>query len=100
MSSITANHVHATLGKYILIDGSHIVIDFEKSEVSWVADKATHRKYLDCFGQFASLPLGYNHPTLLKHKERLTNASLCKVVNSDLYSCEYASFVDRLFEIA
>ncbi len=94
---ITANKVHATLGEHILVDGFHHVIDFEKSQGSWLADKSTGKRYLDCFGQFASLSIGYNHPSLLAEKDRLTKAALCKVVNSDLYSEEYASFVEKLF---
>ena len=92
-----AHDVHTTLGEHILTDGLHHVIDFEKSQGSWLYDKASGQKYLDCFGQFASLALGYNHPSLLEAKDRLTNASMCKVVNSDLYSEEYASFVKALF---
>ena len=98
--SVTANNVRNVLGKHILTDGLPQIIDFEKSEGSWMVDKATGQRYLDCFGQFASLPLGYNHPRLLQYKDRLTQAALCKVVNSDLYSCEYASFVQTLFKKA
>jgi len=96
--SVTANNVHKALERYILTDGLPQVVDFGKSNGSWLVDKATGKKYLDCFGQFASLPLGYNDANLLRHKDQLTEAALCKVVNSDLYSCEYASFVDILFK--
>ena len=94
---IQANEVHAVLGEHILTDGFHHVIDFEKSQGSWLVDAATGKRYLDCFGQFASLPLGYNHPSLLEQRDRLNKAALCKIVNSDLYSEDYASFVDTLF---
>ena len=97
---VTANNVREILDGHILTDGLFQVIDFDKSEGSWLVDKATGQKYLDCFGQFASLPLGYNHPRLLQHKDRLTKAALCKVVNSDLYSCEYAGFVKTFFKKA
>ena len=40
-----------------------IRIDFEKSHDSFLYDKNTDRKYLDFFGMYASLPLGYNHKT-------------------------------------
>lgn len=97
---IPANAVIDTLKKYILVDGYHHVMDFEKSHGSWLVDKNDGKEYLDCFGQFASLALGYNHPALIKNKDRLVNAAMCKIVNSDLYSEEYASFVDKFFKVA
>jgi len=97
---VTANNVRKVLGEHILTDGLPQVIDFERSEGSWMVDRATGHKYLDCFGQFASLPLGYNHPTYVMQQDRLRDAARCKVVNSDLYSCEYASFVETLFKKA
>jgi len=97
---IPANKVHEVLSEHILVDGFPQVFDFAKSEGSWLADQATGKKYLDCFGQFASLPLGYNHPRLLDKRDRLLEAALCKVVNSDLYTCEYASFVHTFFKYA
>ena len=98
--NIQPQQVHKSLSKHILADGLDYVIDLEKSAGSWLHDKVTNKKYLDCFGQFASLPLGYNHPSLLAEKDRLLEVSLCKIVNSDLYSCEYASFVDTMFDKA
>ena len=38
-----------------------IRIDFDKSHDSYLFDKNTNKKYLDFFGMYASLPLGYSH---------------------------------------
>ena len=100
MIQVTANNVHESLSNHILTDGLSIVIDFERSKGSWLVCKKTGQKYLDCFGQFASLSIGYNHPIFVNHTDKLTEAAKCKIVNSDLYSCEYASFVETLFEKA
>lgn len=98
--SVLQENVISTLKEHILVDGFHHVMDFERSHGSWLVDKVDGKEYLDCFGQFASLALGYNHHSLLRNKYRLTNAALHKIVNSDLYSVEYASFVDKLFKFA
>ena len=38
-----------------------IIIDFKKSQGSYVFDKKTKHTFLDLFSMFSSLPLGYNH---------------------------------------
>lgn len=84
--------------KHILVDHNAIVIDLEKSEGSWIVDKETGKTYLDCFSQFASQPLGWNHPKIAKQKDRLLNAALHKVANSDMYTEEYVEFVETFAE--
>jgi len=87
------NKVHETLKKHILIDDEAVVIDLEKSEGSWLAD-TSGKTYLDCFSQFASQPLGWNHPKVLAQKDRLLKAAIHKVANSDMYTQEFADFVE------
>lgn len=38
-----------------------IIIDFEKSQGSYLFDKKTGKYFLDFFSMYSSLPLGYNH---------------------------------------
>jgi len=88
--------VISDLKKYVLVDGFHVVADLEKSHGSWVVDKETGKEYLDCYSQFASQALGWNHPSLdcdfgdvIKHK----------MANSDMYTETYRDFVDKFAEV-
>ena len=40
----------------------NIRYDFDKSNGSYIFDKNTNKSYLDFFGMFSSIPIGYNHP--------------------------------------
>ena len=87
------------LDKFILTDGFHIVVDLEKSQLSWIVDQETGNRYLDCYSQFASQPIGWNHPYLNPYKESIQKASMYKIANSDMYSEIYATFVEELSNI-
>lgn len=87
------------LKQHILVDGYHIVVDPLNSCGSWIEDLNTKRRYLDCYSQFASQALGWNHPNLVKHKDFLGEVALHKLANSDMYSEVYADFVDAIAEI-
>ena len=86
------------LSKHILTDGFHVVVDPMSSEGSWVVD-TDGNKYLDCYSQFASQPLGWKHPALLKAQNEMGISGRIKLANSDMYSEEYADFVDKFSEI-
>ena len=81
----------------ILVDGYHHIFDFDKSHDSWLYDSGEKKEYLDCFGQFGSMALGYNHPSLVKVQAEISKVSLSKIVNSDIYSEQYADFAEALF---
>ena len=97
---IDARNVHATIGKHMLADGMDQVIDLKKSHGSWLVDARDGKEYLDLFSMFASMPVGYNHPTLLENRERIAAAALNKITNSDIYSTQMAEFVDTVGRIA
>jgi len=97
---IDARNVHATIGKHMLADGMDQVIDLKKSHGSWLVDARDGKPYLDLFSMFASMPVGYNHPTLLENRERIATAALNKITNSDIYSTQMAEFVDTVGRIA
>jgi len=97
---IDARNVHETIGKYMLADGMDQVIDLKKSHGSWLVDARDGKEYLDLFSMFASMPVGYNHPTLLENRERIAAAALNKITNSDIYSTQMAEFVDTVGRIA
>ena len=97
---IDVRNVHATIGKHMLADGMDQVIDLKKSHGSWLVDARDGKEYLDLFSMFASMPVGYNHPTLLENRERIADAALNKPTNSDIYSTQMAEFVDTIGRIA
>ena len=97
---IDARNVHSTIGKHMLADGMDQVIDLKKSHGSWLVDARDGKEYLDLFSMFASMPVGYNHPTLLENRERIADAALNKPTNSDIYSTQMAEFVDTVGRIA
>ena len=83
------------LSQYILTDGFHVVVDPDKSKGSWIVDAESGKKYLDCYSQFASQALGWNHPALVSAQSHLGKVAMHKLANSDMYSQEYHDFVER-----
>src|SRR5512145_1252319 len=94
--AIAAADVHAILARHILADGYELVMDYERSHGSWVHDSRSGREYLDFLTFFASSPVGYNHPRLKEPDflAVLQRVALVKPSLSDLYSAEYAGFVE------
>ncbi|HET9442289.1 MAG TPA: aminotransferase class III-fold pyridoxal phosphate-dependent enzyme, partial [Acidimicrobiales bacterium] len=99
---ISAGDVHAVLGRHLLVDGFHLVVDLEASSGSWIVDARDGRRYLDCYTSFASAPLGTNAPELAGDPEldaELLRAARTKPANPDLYSRELAAFVDTFARV-
>jgi L-lysine 6-transaminase len=95
--------IHDTLSPHVLVDGFHVAIDLEKSHGSWIHDAVSGRDILDFYSYFATLPIGHNHPALLGDEEflaALQRAAVANPANSDIYSAEYASFVDTFARLA
>lgn len=93
---VSADRVFPILKQSILVDGFHIVIDLERSHGTIMVDALTGKEYLDCYAYFATLPIGHNHPGLKDKgfRESLLRAALANPANSDVYSGEYAAFVE------
>ena len=87
------------LKEHILIDGFHVVVDHRRSIGSWIVDKDSGNKYLDCYSQFASQPLGWKNAALIQAQNEMGSIGRVKMANSDMYSEEYAAFVQRFSEI-
>jgi L-lysine 6-transaminase len=105
MTTFTVNSqsIHSTLSEFILTDGFHLVIDLEKSSGSWIHDAISDRRILDFYSYFATLPVGHNHPKMTGDAEfmsTLTRAAVANPANSDIYSAEYAAFVQTFGELA
>jgi L-lysine 6-transaminase len=90
------------LSRHILVDGYHVVMDMEKSHGSYLYDARSERPLLDFFTNFATIPIGYNHPKMANRefRERLLAASVTKPANSDIYTAEYAEFVETFARLA
>lgn len=97
---IRPDQVHDTMRRYTIGDGEPIVVDFEKSSGAHMVDAVTGQPYLDCASQFASMPLGWNHPKLKEKCETIGDLALHKVANSDFYSVPLAEFVQTFADIA
>jgi L-lysine 6-transaminase len=70
-----------------------IKIDFEKSKNSYIYDKNTEKLYLDFFGQYSSLAIGYNNDIFDKSFENeVSNIIKNKISNSATYSDEEIEF--------
>jgi len=86
------------LSKHILTHDA-LEIDISKSKGVWIIDRKGN-EYLDCDSQYASQALGWNHPKLVAQKNKLMQAVLHKVANSDVYTPEYLEFVTSFTSIA
>ena len=99
---VSPGDVHAILARHILADGYDIVLDFEKSHGVWLHDSRGGRELLDFCSFFASNPVGFNHPRMKDPEflEVLHRVAQLKPSLSDLYSVEYAWFVDVFGRVA
>ncbi len=88
--------VFDTLKKSILVDGFHVVVDLDRSHGSVLVDARDGKEYLDFYTYFASLPVGHNHPRMKEpeFQQKLLRAALSNPANSDVYTVEYAEFVE------
>lgn len=99
---IVPNTVLDTLGRHMLVDGYHVVMDLERSHGSFIRDALHDVEVLDFYSHFATIPVGYNHPSLLEPAflEELRRAALTKPANSDIYTEEMARFVETFARVA
>ncbi|MES2653679.1 MAG: L-lysine 6-transaminase [Bacteroidota bacterium] len=100
--SIAPDQVNQTLQKHILADGFDLTYDMEKSEGAYIYDSKYNRKLLDFFTCFASVPLGYNHPKMVNDesfKKNLLLAAMANPSNSDVYTQQYAEFVNTFSKV-
>jgi len=93
---LTADRVHATLGRHILADGYDMVLDVDRSHGRRLWDSRRDRAVLDMFSFFATAPVGLNHPKMADpaFREKLLRAALANPTNSDIYTLEFAEFVE------
>src|SRR5687768_9942522 len=102
LNKVSPAEVHGVLGRHMLADGFDLVFDFEKSHGSWLHDARAGRDYLDFVTFTASNPIGYNHPGMKDPEflKVLHRVAQLKPALSDLYSVEYAQFVETFGRLA
>jgi L-lysine 6-transaminase len=86
----------------MLVDGYDFVLDLAESQGTWLADALTGKRYLDFFTFFATAPLGINPPQLVHDGDfmsRLAAIAVNKPSNPDVYTVEYARFVDTFARV-
>jgi L-lysine 6-transaminase len=100
--TVPTERVFPILRESILVDGFHLVIDLERSHGCYMVDALEGKEYLDCYTCFSTLPLGHNHPKLADpgFRHSLMVAALGNPANSDVYSREYAAFVQTFRRLA
>ena len=100
---IKPEDVHRTISRHLLVkDVMPMVLDLEKSQGIELYDKVTGRRYYDFFGFYASNALGVNHPKLTGDADflnRLMQAAINKVTNSDVMTEHMARFVDTFSRV-
>lgn len=85
--------------RHTIGDGYPIVVDTKQSHMSWLVDARDGKRYLDCTSQYASQPLGWNHPALSKMDIEAVQAIKHKIANSDFYTAEKARFVRDISDV-
>ncbi len=101
---ISSKQVPDVFKKYVNSKGMMpLVLDMKASQGVRLIDEVTGKSYLDFFGFFASNMLGMNHPKLESDQEaldRLKDAALNKVANSDIQTSHMARFLETFGHIA
>ncbi|PQJ35436.1 L-lysine 6-transaminase [Salinibacter sp. 10B] len=97
-NSVRPEDVRDLLSRHILTKGMMpLVLDMDASRGVKLRDETTGRTFIDLFGFYASSPLGMNHPKMAENDafmDRLKDAALNKVTNSDVMTGHMARFVD------
>jgi L-lysine 6-transaminase len=98
---LSPQDVVAELQKHVLIDGFRLVLDLQRSRGPRLVEAVTGREFLDLYGFYGSLPVGFNHPYFDRPEvqQDFRLAMSVKVANSDVYSTQYAIFVKTFHRV-
>ncbi len=93
--------VLSTLEQHILVDGFKLIFDVDKSSGSYFVDASSGREFIDLYGFYASQPIGFNHPhfSRVEVQADLLRAAKVKVANADVYTPQYATFVETFARV-
>jgi len=100
--AVPPHQVIAQLEEHILVDGFKVVFDLARSRGSRFVDAATGRELIDLYSFYASQPIGFNHPHFEQPEVQadLLAAARVKVANADVYTVQYATFVQTFARVA
>jgi len=100
--TLSPQEVLPTIGKYLLVEGEHLVIDLQGSHGYYLRDAITGKEYLDFYAHFASQPVSHNHPKLCEPEfvRRIDEVARYKPANSDIYTTYMAEFVETFARVA
>ncbi len=101
-TAIPAQAVREVLGQRILTSGMDVVCDLMRCKGNRLWDAARDTAYLDMFTFYASRPLTFDHPALVDpaYRERMGRLAAHKPSNCDIYTGEYAAFVEAMSRTA
>ena len=94
--------VRGRLARHVLTDGFHLTLDLRRSRGSMIVDAETGERYLDLYAFYASAPLGISPPDIADDREFmavLAEAAVNKPTNPDIYTSQYADFVDTFARV-
>src|SRR5256884_7970928 len=94
--ALAPSKVLETIEQHVLLDGFKIVVDLDKSRGSYLHNAVSDKRLIDLYGFFGSMPIGFNHPYFddASVQRDLLRAAKVKIANSDVYSEDYAEFVE------
>src|SRR5438128_5389580 len=94
--AISPSKILETIEQHVLLDGFKVVVDLDKSRGSYLHNAVSGKRLIDLYGFFGSMPIGFNHPYFDNPamQRDLLRAAKVKVANSDVYSEDYAEFVE------
>jgi L-lysine 6-transaminase len=100
--TVAPQNVIFELAEHILVDGFKLIFDAVRSHGSRFFDASTGREFIDLYSFYASQPIGFNHPYFDRPevKADLLTASKVKVANADVYTTQYATFVQTFARVA
>jgi L-lysine 6-transaminase len=94
--AIAPSKVLEIIEQHVLLDGFKVVVDLDKSRGSYLHNAVSGKRLIDLYGFFGSMPIGFNHPYFddAAVQRDLLRAAKVKIANSDVYSEDYAEFVE------
>src|SRR5712672_1278647 len=100
-TQIAPSKVLETIEQHVLLDGFKIVVDLDKSRGSYLHNRVDDRRLIDLYGFFGSMPVGFNHPHFddPQVQRDLLRAAKVKIANSDIYTVQYATFVQTFARV-